>query len=963
MLNKIKIGPKLIGGFLVVAVTTLAVGVLSINNMGKINNMLNTLYEKHLVGISTVKEANINLIYIGRAMRNMILSDSQEERDTHARAIEKYDASIRAELDVASKTVMTDEGKVLSQKTYDDYNNYYKSVQGFITLITKQELLKINQTVMDGLAETRQKADDIDKTMTDFAVMKDKLGKQMYDESDMIYNHMRNVLILCIIIATIAGILIGLFLSRSISVPLAKTVKMIQELGKGHLGMRLKMDSQDEIGIMAQTMDKFADDLQTNVVGTMQKIADGDTSMEVSMKDNQDEITPALKKTIDSLRGLITEAEMLRKAAIEGKLTVRGNSGNFKGGYKEIVLGFNDTLDAVIVPLNMAAKYVDDISKGITPAVITENYNGDFNLIKNNLNAVVKMMSQLLLETDIIIKSAADGELDKRANAALFVGNWNKLVTGINDTITNIVNPLMMTADYVEKVSKGVIPPEITTVYKGQYNIIKENLNAVVKMMSLLLQETDVIIKAAADGELNKRANTAHFAGGWNKLVCGVNDTITNIVNPLMMTADYVDKVSKGVIPPEITTVYNGQYNIIKNNLNAVVKMMSELLRETDTLVNAALTGNLSTRANTTTFVGGWNQLVTGINKTLDAVIEPVNEAASILEKVAARDMTARVKGDYKGDHAKIKIALNTAVNNLDEALSQVAQGTEQVSAAGQQISSGSQSLAQGANEQASSLEEVSSSLEEMASMTKQNAENASQAKELAGIANNNTAQGKQDMTRMSDSINKIKVSSDQTAKIVKTIDEIAMQTNLLALNAAVEAARAGEAGRGFAVVAEEVRNLAQRSAQAAKNTADMIADSVRNADEGVKIAVDVSKSFESIATSNAKVNDLISEIAAASQEQSQGIDQVNTAVAQMDKVTQQNAANSEESASAAEELSSQAEELQNMVGQFTLTNAGQKTAVKTVVHHDKKVTRRIEKKTDPKIAIGLDGDDVLAEF
>lgn len=311
-----------------------------------------------------------------------------------------------------------------------------------------------------------------------------------------------------------------------------------------------------------------------------------------------------------------------------------------------------------------------------------------------------------------------------------------------------------------------------------------------------------------------------------------------------------------------------------------------------------------------------------------------VEDGGVVLEAASGKNLTKRMTKEYAGAYAKMKDNINNLIDSLDQALGQVSQATEQVSSASQQISAGSQSLAQGANEQASSLEEVSSSLEEMSSMTKQNAENANQAKTLAAEANTNAAQGKTAMARMSDSINKIKESSDQTAKIVKTIDEIAMQTNLLALNAAVEAARAGEAGRGFAVVAEEVRNLAQRSAQAAKNTADMIEESVKNAEEGVTIAGDVAKSFEAIAGSNAKVDGLIGEIAAASQEQAQGIDQVNNAVAQMDKVTQQNAANSEESASAAEELSSQAEELQNMVGQFSLTSSGQQTA-KAAVHHN----------------------------
>jgi methyl-accepting chemotaxis protein len=643
-----------------------------------------------------------------------------------------------------------------------------------------------------------------------------------------------------------------------------------------------------------------------------------------------------LNAVVKMMSELLKETDVIIKAAADGDLDKRANAALFLGGWNKLVSGVNDTITNIVNPLMVTADYVEKVSKGVIPPEITTVYKGQYNIIKNNLNAVVKMMSELLKETDVIIKAAADGELDKRANAALFLGGWNKLVSGVNDTITNIVNPLMVTAEYVEKVSKGVIPPEITTVYKGQYNIIKNNLNAVVKMMSELLKETDVIIKAAADGELDKRANAALFLGGWNQLVSGVNDTITNIVNPLMVTADYVEKVSKGVIPPEITTVYKGQYNIIKNNLNAVVKMMSDLLKETNGLVQAAIGGQLGTRANAALFVGGWNELVAGVNKTLDAVLQPINEAAGVLEKVAARDMTARVTGDYKGDHAKIKNALNSAVDNLDQALTQVSEATEQVSSGSQQISSGSQSLAQGANEQASSLEEVSSSLEEMSSMTKQNAENANQAKSLAGDANGKAVQGTEAMSRMSTSINKIKASSDQTAKIVKTIDEIAMQTNLLALNAAVEAARAGEAGRGFAVVAEEVRNLAQRSAEAAKNTANMIEESVNNAQDGVKISGEVSKSFEDIVAGIKKVNDLVNEIAAASQEQSQGIDQVNTAVAQMDKVTQQNAANSEESASAAEEMSSQAEELQSMIAQFALTAAAHaKTTVRAApVHH-----------------------------
>ena len=707
----------------------------------------------------------------------------------------------------------------------------------------------------------------------------------------------------------------------AILLPIGEGNRVLGLIRGGNLRERVDIDCKGDHKEMKDAINGVHTWL-SELIAYVTNIAKGDLKNAVMDKaSSDDQIHEWLMLMKSNINALVTDANMLSVAAVEGKLATRADATKHEGDFRKIVQGVNETLDAVIGPLNVAADYVNNISNGNIPAKITDNYNGDFNTIKNNLNKCIDAVNNLVADATMLSKAAVEGKLATRADATKHEGDFRKIVQGVNETLDAVIGPLNVAADYVNNISNGNIPAKITDNYNGDFNTIKNNLNKCIDAVNKLVADATMLSKAAVEGKLATRADATKHEGDFRMIVQGVNETLDAVIGPLNVAADYVNNISNGNIPAKINDNYNGDFNAIKNNLNKCIDAVNKLVEDAVMLSNAAVEGRLATRADAAKHEGDFRKIVQGVNETLDAVITPVNEAASVLNNIANRDLTARMAGNYNGDLANIKTSLNLAVDNLDKALQQVTEATEQVTSASQQISSGSQNLAQGANEQASSLEEVSSSLEEMSSMTKQNAENANQAKGLSGEADQNAATGAEAMNRMSSAINRIKESSDQTAKIVKTIDEIAMQTNLLALNAAVEAARAGEAGRGFAVVAEEVRNLAQRSAQAAKNTADMISESVKNADDGVKIASEVTSVFGSIANSAKKVNDLIAEIAAASQEQAQGIDQVNNAVAQMDKVTQQNAANSEESASAAEELSSQAEELKTMIDQFTLSH------------------------------------------
>ncbi len=299
--------------------------------------------------------------------------------------------------------------------------------------------------------------------------------------------------------------------------------------------------------------------------------------------------------------------------------------------------------------------------------------------------------------------------------------------------------------------------------------------------------------------------------------------------------------------------------------------------------------------------------------KALDAFAENLqDEVLAAFQKLADGNLTFEAEG-------LIKEPLARANKSLNEVMAQIQIAGEQIASGSSQVSSASQSLSQGATEQASSLEEIASSMNEMASQTKINAENAGQASRLSGETKGAAEKGNKHMRGMVAAMGEINEAGRNISKIIKVIDEIAFQTNLLALNAAVEAARAGKHGKGFAVVAEEVRNLAARSAKAAKETAELIEGSVAKTKTGTEIATQTEEALQEIVSLITKVTDLVSEIAAASNEQAEGISQVNEGLGQIDQVTQQNTANAEESAAAAEELSSQAAQLRKMLFRFTL--------------------------------------------
>jgi methyl-accepting chemotaxis protein len=514
-----------------------------------------------------------------------------------------------------------------------------------------------------------------------------------------------------------------------------------------------------------------------------------------------------------------------------------------------------------------------------------------------------------------------DGDGDARIAEERFQGDARAIAAAANASTRHQVTALADVLDLLEAWSRGDFAPDLRQLAGGGRRA-QEVVERVRSNLRGVTEELRALTGAAIAGRLDVRADAGRFQGDWQGIVRGVNETLDAVLVPLLVSAESFERISRGDIPAKITETYQGEFEAVHQNVNRCIDAVKGLVEDVDQLATAAIAGRLGVRADPKRHAGDFGKIVEGINRTLDAVLAPIDEATRVLERLARRDLTGRMNGVYRGEHARIQNAINASAEALQGALLQVSTAVDQVSTASIQIASSSQSVASGASEQAASLAEYATTVELVASMLRRTSDQARQADAMVRGAREAASEGSRSMESMLAAMAAIRTSTEGTSQIIKDINEIAFQTNLLALNAAVEAARAGEAGRGFAVVAEEVRSLALRSKQAAARTEALIRASLHQANEGEGTSRHVAERLGAIVTSVEKATAIVAEISASANEQASGITGVMRAVSEMDKVTQQNAASAEESSSAATELSGQSQELAEMVASFSLGEA-----------------------------------------
>jgi len=468
-------------------------------------------------------------------------------------------------------------------------------------------------------------------------------------------------------------------------------------------------------------------------------------------------------------QALQKELGRLIEASKEGQLSDRGKPEQFQGAFAEIVRGVNTMLDAILLPIGEGNRILAQISAGKIDELIAHTYKGDHEKMKQAINNVAQVLQSLHKELARLIEASKEGQLSERGKPEQFQGAFAEIVRGVNTMLDAILLPIGEGNRILAQVSAGKIDELITQTYKGDHEKMKQAINNVAQVLQTLQNMLLRVADAAREGKLAERGHPDAVQGAYAEIVRGVNAILDAVIGPLNISAEYVDRISKGDNPPPITDTYNGDFNLIKNNLNALVTAM--------------------------------------------------NEITTAAEEISNGNLTVTVRERSPKD--KLMQALASMVAGLTQTVSDIRVIAGEVSAASQGISTASIQVSKGASSQAAAAEEASSSMEEMVSNIKQNADNAQQTEKIA----NKSAKDAQESGK---SVLEAVAAMKEIANKISIIEEIARQTNLLALNAAIEAARAGEHGKGFAVVAAEVRKLAERSQKAAGEINQLSANTLK---------------------------------------------------------------------------------------------------------------------------------------
>ncbi|MCA9735532.1 HAMP domain-containing protein [candidate division KSB1 bacterium] len=684
------------------------------------------------------------------------------------------------------------------------------------------------------------------------------------------------------------------FISQMIAGPIQRITEVAEGIAKGDLEHEIKINRKDEIGLLASAFRSTIASL-SDKAEVANQIAAGNLDIQVHAASDKDKLGKAMVRMKTSIQNMAGDVDELTTAAMNGELSIRADASKHSGDYASIVNGINNTIDAIVQPLNHAASYIDKIARGEIPEPITKEFAGEFNVLKSNLNESIRTIRYLMKEITDLIDAAMCGRLEARANCGELRGAWSDLLCGINALATSL-------SGHIDR-----MPNPIITINKN-YEIQFANQAAIALMGEPLVKAEG---KKCFNYFKTSDCNTERCASGCS-MRSGKHEKSSTDAHPrnLDMYIDYhavplKDLNEKVVGAFEIITDRTASTKAsqiaqkqARYNELEVEKLVRNL--EMFSLGDLNIDTTISETDNDTATLGANYKK---INSALEKTVAAMNIVVDIANKIANGDLTAKVSKRSNADSLMIALAtmsdkLRVAIGNIRNVATSVASGSTELSAS-------SAELSHGASEQATSTANVSMSIEEIRKVIQANSDNARETETISLKV--------VDDAQMSNAASHaVGEAMQNIVRRVTVLENIAKQTNLLALNATVEASRAGESGKGFAVVASEVKNLAATSQSAAQEIISLAKETSTSSENAGKL-------METLVPNIEKTAHLVQEISNASVQQRDDAQQIKDIIHQLDLITQQNSAAAEEMALTARELSQQAETLSDVVGQFMI--------------------------------------------